>query len=102
LVEADPYLLELTRHIHLNPLRAGIVKESEAYPWSAHRAYLGHEMIPWLMTGWVLSQLSKRESSARRAYGRFIQEGKGGNRREEFHRGSVTDSGILGDDLIMD
>jgi len=35
--EEDPYLLELTRYIHLNPLRAGIVKnlgELRGYPWA--------------------------------------------------------------------
>ena len=58
LVDADSYLEELTRYIHLNPVRAGIVKEPEDYPWSGHRAYLGLEMIPWLTTDWVLSQFS--------------------------------------------
>ncbi len=36
LCEDDPYLLELTRYIHLNPLRAGVVKslkELRGYPW---------------------------------------------------------------------
>jgi len=31
LVDADIYLQVLTRYIHLNPVRAGIVKEPEAY-----------------------------------------------------------------------
>ena len=37
--EGDPYLLELTRYIHLNPLRAGIVKNLEGlegYQWIGH------------------------------------------------------------------
>jgi len=37
--EEDPYLLELTRYIHLNPVRAGIVKtlrELRDYPWTGH------------------------------------------------------------------
>jgi hypothetical protein len=101
-VDADAYLLELTRYIHLNPVRAGLVKEPKDYPWSGHHAYLGHEVIPWITTEWVLSQLSKRELSARRAYGRFIQDGKGGMYREEYHRGSGTDNRILGEDLFID
>ena len=102
LVDADTYLLELTRYIHLNPLRAGIVKEPGDYGWSGHRAYLGREVIPWLTTGWVLSLFSKRESSARRAYGRFIEDGKKGSYRKEYHVGSGTDSRILGDDPFID
>ncbi len=42
--EEDPYLLELIRYIHLNPLRAGLVndlKELDKYPWTGHRAILG-------------------------------------------------------------
>jgi len=42
--EEDPYLLELIRYIHLNPLRAGLVKdlrELDRYPWSGHSAILG-------------------------------------------------------------
>jgi hypothetical protein len=101
-VDADACLLELTRYIHLNPVRAGIVKEPEDYPWSGHRAYLGREEIPWLTTDWVLSQFSKRESSARNAYERFIEDGKKGRYRKEYHMGSGTDSRILGDDEFID
>ena len=102
LVDADVYLLELTRYIHLNPVRAGIVKEPEDYPWSGHRSYLGREEIPWLTTDWVLSQFSKRESSARRTYGRFIEDGKKGGYQKQYHLGSGTDSRILGDDEFID
>jgi len=44
LCEDDPYLLELTRYIHLNPLRAGIVKnakELKEYQWCGHSAITG-------------------------------------------------------------
>ena len=102
LVDADAYLLELTRYIHLNPVRAGIAEEPQDYAWSGHRAYLGREEIPWLTTDWVLSQFSKRVSSARRAYGRFIQDGKKGTYQKEYHVGSGTDSRILGDDQFID
>jgi hypothetical protein len=47
--EEDPYLLELIRYIHLNPLRAGLVKdfrELDTYPWSGHAAILGKRKNP--------------------------------------------------------
>ena len=47
--EEDPYLLELIRYIHLNPLRAGIVndlKELDKYPWTGHSAILGWRKNP--------------------------------------------------------
>ena len=49
LVDADSYLLELVRYIHLNPVRAGLVKAPERYySWSGHRAYLGKVRLDWL------------------------------------------------------
>jgi len=47
--EEDPYLLELIRYIHLNPLRAGLVKdlkELDKYPWSGHSTILGRRKNP--------------------------------------------------------
>ena len=41
LVDADECLLELLRYIHLNPVRAGMVDNIAAYPWSSHHAYVG-------------------------------------------------------------
>lgn len=49
-VDADAYLLQLIRYIHLNPLRAGLVRDAADYRWSGHRAYLGHAGPPWLST----------------------------------------------------
>jgi len=51
--EEDPYLLELIRYIHLNPLRAGLVKdlkELDKYPWTGHSTILGRHKNPLLPT----------------------------------------------------
>ncbi len=101
LVDANTYLLELVRYIHLNPVRARMVGEPSAYAWSGHRAYLGQESVPWLTTDWVLGQFSKRRSTARERYRRFVNEGVEEGYREDFHRG-VTDPRVLGDDVFME
>jgi hypothetical protein len=49
-VNADPYLLQLIRYVHLNPLRAGLVRDAAQYPWSGHRTYLGYGGPSWLST----------------------------------------------------
>ena len=41
LVDKDSYLLELTRYVVLNPVRAGMVKHPGKYPWSSYRAMVG-------------------------------------------------------------
>lgn len=47
--EKDPYLLELIRYIHLNPLRAKVVTDLKAldeYPWTGHSILLGKRKNP--------------------------------------------------------
>ena len=41
IVNHESYLIGLVRYIHLNPVRAGIVKRALDYPWSGHRTYIG-------------------------------------------------------------
>lgn len=65
LVDVDAYLLGLVRYLHLNPVRAGMVEQPEAYRWSGHRSYLGMEALPWLSTEWVLGQFAKRLATSR-------------------------------------
>ena len=58
LCEDDPYLLELTRYIHLNPLRAGIVKGIKSlntYKWCGHSVIMGNVERKWQDTDTVLA-----------------------------------------------
>ena len=100
LVDRDSYLLELTRYIHLNPVRVGIVKNPAAYRWSGHRYYIGKGKVPWLTTDWVLSQFSKEAARARARYSQFVAEGIEEGRREEFHKGDYKGQ-MLGDDNFV-
>ena len=50
LCQQDAYLLELTRYIHLNPLRAGIVKNLyalETYTFAGHSVLMGNLQACW-------------------------------------------------------
>lgn len=102
LVDADSYLLELTRYIHLNPVRADMTQLPEEYPWSGHRAYLGLETIPWLTTDWVLAQFAGKCKRAQSEYRKFVDMGKGDGHLQEFHSVTGSDSRILGDDDFID
>lgn len=46
LVEKDNYLLELSRYIVLNPVRAGIVQNADEWLWSSYLATTGKFPIP--------------------------------------------------------
>jgi len=75
LIEAETYITELSRYIHLNPVRAKIVKNPEDYPWSSYREYMGFRKSPaWFRTNLILGYFSETESLARMRYSRFVLE----------------------------
>jgi putative transposase len=77
LVDKDSYLLELTRYVVLNPVRAGLVEQPGAWPWSSYRAMAGEAPAPtWLATEALLAQFGSRRSETRRRYRRFVCEGR--------------------------
>lgn len=46
IVEVDEYALELSRYMHLNPVRAGMVSKPQDYGWSSYRSYTGLTVPP--------------------------------------------------------
>ena len=66
LVQSEIYLLELVRYIHLNPLRAGIVKcmgMLDVYPWTGHYGMLNPETYTWQDTHTVLKEISGNKTA---------------------------------------
>jgi putative transposase len=77
LVDADTYLLDLVRHIHRNPLRAGLVRRLDRYPWSSHMAYVSRSpKRAWLHREPVLSMLCQAGEDAAKAYRSFMAQGE--------------------------
>jgi len=78
LVEKEAYLLELSRYIVLNPVRAKMVKKPEEWEWSSYRATAGLEGAPsFLTTDWILSQFADERKKAQRLYRRFVAKETG-------------------------
>ncbi len=110
--EEDPYLLELIRYIHLNPLRAGLVKdlkELDKYPWTGHSAIMGkrrNPLIPCLFSKNrqekpekylaektiedVLLQFGDKLRKARRRYRQFVKDGIAQGTRPELQGGGLV------------
>jgi len=75
LVEKDAYCQELSRYIHMNPLRAGKAKDLRLYPWSSYPYYIGLKGKPsWLETGSILGYFGRKESWAQTKYREFVEE----------------------------
>lgn len=100
LIDAESYLLELIRYVHLNPVRAGIVKSPDEYRWSSHRAYLGKEEVTCLTTDWLLAQFSNKRPDAQRIYKKFIDLAQTEKHRKEFHSGTFEGRILGNDDFI--
>jgi REP element-mobilizing transposase RayT len=80
LCDEDNYLLALVRYIHLNPLRANIVKtieELNRYPFCGHRAVIGKANYPWMDTDYVLMQFGGNRRKGLTEYRKFMREGVG-------------------------
>ena len=75
LVEADEYLEQLSRYIHLNPVRAKMVESPGEFRWSSYPAFIGKVRAPaWLETEWLLSQFGKTEAEAVENYKDFVEK----------------------------
>lgn len=72
----DPYLLETTRYIHLNPVRAGVAKLPEDHPWSSYRCYVrAQDGDSFVCSSPVLQLLASDPVRAGAAYEEFVLAG---------------------------
>lgn len=78
LVERDSYLLELSRYVVLNPVRAKMAKKPENWVWSSYLAMINQAVVPqWLERDWILSQFSVQRKRAIKKYQEFVTHGIG-------------------------
>ena len=77
LCQEDSYLLELVRYIHLNPIRARLVKEYRnlaKFPYCGHGVVMGKRKIEWQDKDYVLQLFGRKESGARSEYSRHVRK----------------------------
>ena len=76
LVEEQYHYWELSRYVHLNPVRAGLVQRPEDHPWESCRFYFRSRGAPdWLAWEEILAEHGRQLRAARRSYRRFLQAG---------------------------
>ena len=95
LCQEEPYLLELVRYIHLNPLRAGLVSsmhQLDRYRYCGHSVLMGKIQNDWQDTNYVLKLFGKRVSSACKRYREFVEKGVKKGRRPDLTGGGLIRS----------
>jgi REP element-mobilizing transposase RayT len=109
----DPYLLELVRYIHLNPVRAGMVDDLETLadcPWSGHCELLGRSSMPVIRVDEVLTLFSSQRKVAQKNYESFIADGlharpmiklsSGGKRSSKALDPSIAEDAVFDDRIL--
>lgn len=71
-IDSASYLMEASRYIHLNPVRAAIVSRPEEYRYSSYKAYLGLEKNNIICSKDVLSLFYGPDSVAQ--YRKYVEE----------------------------
>jgi len=75
-VEKDTYLLEVSRYMVLNPVRAQLVTYPWEWNWSSYLATASiRKPSGSVSTDWILSQFSKNKKRAQQAYREFVTSG---------------------------
>ena len=95
LCQEDRYLLELVRYIHLNPLRAHVVKnikELDSYPYVGHSVILNKKKNGWQDVEYVLALFGSKKAAARRQYRAYVEEGIAQGRRPDLIGGGLVRS----------
>jgi putative transposase len=95
LCQEEPYFLELVRYIHLNPLRAGIVKdlhELDGYAFGGHSVLMGKGSYDWQDKEAVLNRFGSRVGLARRRYREFVEKGIALGKRPDLVGGGLVRS----------
>lgn len=93
LCQEDPYLKELVRYIHLNPLRAGLVNDMtklDKYPWCGHSFLMHKTKQTWQNVDCVYGLFSAKKGLARTRYRIFVEKGIGEDRHS-----ALTGGGLL-------
>ncbi len=75
LIENDTYLMELTRYIHLNPVRANIARNPKDYEWSSFKDYVSIKEQDWIEINWMLNLFGSDKEMAVARYIQFVEKG---------------------------
>lgn len=71
LIRSDLQILETSRYIHLNPIKANMVKKPDEYKWSSYSMYIGKEKERLINSQKILAYFKK--DNQRELYRKFVE-----------------------------
>ncbi|MEK6653348.1 MAG: helix-turn-helix domain-containing protein, partial [Nitrospirota bacterium] len=98
-IQKESHLLEVSRYVVLNPVRATAVKHPEEWKWSSYRGTAGNDNPhPCLTTDWLLGQFGSKKRQSEKKYSEFVTAGID----EEKIWKDVRGQSILGEDDFVE
>jgi REP element-mobilizing transposase RayT len=98
LIQKGSYLLEASRYVVLNPVRAKALKDPGEWKWSSYCGTAGKEKPhPCLTTDWILGQFGSKRRKSEKKYSEFVMAGIG----EEIWK-DVKGQSILGGEEFIE
>jgi putative transposase len=88
LIQSQQHLLESIRYVALNPVRAGLVRHPEEWPWSAHAELCGRGRKRLVSAEELLANFSSTRDSALLRYREFVDAGEAEPEKSDFVKGS--------------
>jgi putative transposase len=100
-VDSEGYWQEISRYVHLNPVRAGLVRRPEEWPWCSYRGYRDpKQRLRWVEYTRVLEEFGGDTAAARRKYRAFLEDGLGRKLDSPLFR--ATEGLVLGSAKFLD
>ena len=85
IIETDAQALEVSRYIHLNPVKANMVKKAEDYKWSSYAMCIGLTKEKLINSESILNYFRSRES-----YKLFVEQGINHKYDQEVNEGGFS------------
>jgi len=73
IIECDYHLLTVLKYIHMNPVRAKMVKSPGEHDWNTHNYYSYNDNISWIERCFCLSMFDKDTQKAVAKYNQFMK-----------------------------
>ena len=99
LIDRDSYILELSRYVHLNPVRAKLVAKPQDYPHSSYRSYVLENKDDLIHHDLILEMISKDGKDAAKKYRGFVEGAIGEKLKNPLKK--VYGGAILGGQVFI-
>ena len=73
-VDNEQYLFQVSKYIHLNPIKAKLVKKPEEYRWSSYCSYIGSKNDGIVDVNFILNEYGDENDQDKLLYKHYVEE----------------------------